>query len=191
MLHLTLDLNDDRLQIPTWKKCKLPLLYCMRCELAHWDFVYTVIDERRIEIDDYMPGDPVDGWEELGIGDEFPRQPVWLEPTPPEFQRLCEKLNRNEKLTPAEAESYCAVSGKRAIPEVGGYPVVDVVNQVGANAFLQQRVGNTQENDDTTYHLLAALCNDPRQGLKFGWDDYQILFWLHAESMRILVTHSA
>lgn len=189
MLHLSLNTSDERLNLSSLPFRWLPLLYCMRCELAHSDFVYRIVGDSAIEILEYIPGEVMPCWEELGIGEAFPESSLHLERLPEPFQRLSDKLNHCIALNEDEKIQYCQTSENWALPRVGGYPVVAAINQLCGRGFLIQSLPDPVFRGE---HLmfLASLCNEKRAGVRFTWDGYQIVFWIGLKTHTIMVQHS-
>ena len=192
MLHLTVDCSDPSLPLGQLGLTSLPLLYCMRCELAHFDFVYRFVAQNSIKILTAMKGDVVEEWaDEVGL-DVFPEKKVKLVPAPARVEALFDRLNRNEEISPAEEAEICSFTGNYADREVGGYPMVDVINQISGRSFLAQRLDDPEcLRCGGTMQFLASLTNDKRQGFRFSFDSVQIVFFVCLPCRTIHAQHSA
>lgn len=191
ILHLTLDCADARLNLSGLDLATFPLLYCMRCALCWADFTYKVAASERLEIRTAGEGALMPEWYESVNGDVFPQRPVSLNPLPADIQQLYDKLNARSVLSDEEEAVVAAFTGHFAIPEVGGYPIVDVINQVGGRAFLLQPFEDPLcEECGEPMFFLASLCNDPRQTLRVTYDGGQIVFYL-CKSCRVVTARSS
>jgi hypothetical protein len=192
ILHLTLDTSDYRLQLQRLGIKKLSLLYCMRCALCWYDFAYRLESDERIEILECFEGELMPEWYKLGIGDSLESRTVYLLPVPDHVQTLYDRLNANLPITRDDEHSIAVVTGSFARPEVGGYPIVDITNQLCGRAFLQQRLDSPNcPQCGELMHFLASLKNDNKQGLRITYDDVQIVFSLCTRCVVIHVQSSA
>jgi hypothetical protein len=97
MLHLTIDCSDPSLPLGQLGMTSLPLLYCMRCELAHFDFVYQFAAQDSLKTLRAMRGDVVEEWdEEVGL-DSFPEKEVKLIPVPGSVEALFDRLTATKR----------------------------------------------------------------------------------------------
>lgn len=191
MLHFTVDCSDNRLGLEKLGIVALPLLYCMRCELCWYDFVYEVETDNMISIVEAHRGGITEEWcEEIGVN-EFPELRATLVEVPEEVENLFDKLNADKDLTDDEETAIAAFTENYANPEVGGYPIVDVINQIGGRSFLCQRLDDPMcEKCRTRMVFLASLTNDQRRGVKMSYDSVQIVFFLCTGCRRVHVQHS-
>src|SRR5690606_874708 len=154
----------SRLCLQKFGIASIPLLYCMRCELCWFDFIYELETDKSIAIVKAHHGAVTEEWsDEVGL-DEFPEQPVALLRIPIEVEDLFDKLNTNTDLSDEEEAEIVAFTENYANPEVGGYPIVDVINQIGGRSFLSQRLDNpTCDGCQNTMVFFASLTNDRRR----------------------------
>lgn len=199
MLHLTIDLTDPVIALGGLPTKRIGLFYCMRCALSWHDFSYRIVDDGQIEIMEAFHGETDwEGWySEGGETDCFPEIAVRLAPIPKRLQVLYDKLNENEDLTKDEQYEVASYTGHFARPEAGGYPIVDVVNQLGGRSFLCQRLRDPScpgcrkvglETKDM--YFLASLTNDPTNDIRISYAGVQIVFFLCRQCGTIKVRHS-
>ena len=185
MLYLSLDSADQRLGLQDIGVDVLRLFTCLRCELTWHGFAYTILDETAIELVAYHVGCTTwhDWYEDVSV-DVFPRRPVALVPIPERVQELYDRLNDGDTLTEAEELEIAQATNSFAEEEVGGYPIVDVINQVGGRAFLPQRLDEpfcvccAKQGHERQTLFVASLTNDPKDGLKIAHDGTQLVFYL-------------
>ena len=185
MLYLSLDTTDARLGLQGIGVDVLRLFACLRCALTWHGFAYTILDENSVKLVEYHVGQTTwdDWYEDVGV-DMISHRPIVLESIPARVIELYERLNDEQTLTESEEMEIAQVTNSFADKEAGGYPVVDVVNQVGGTTFLPQlldaphcRRCAEQGNDHQTF-FLASLTNDAKQGLKIAHDGTQLVFFL-------------
>jgi hypothetical protein len=188
-----LDCADTRLKLLNKPFMLLPLLYCMRCALCWHDFQYEVIDDQTIRVIESFLGELMtEDWRENVNLDSFPVRVISLEPIPARVEELYDRLNANLKITDSEEVEICSVTGQYANPEVGAYPIVDAINQVGGRAFLCQRLDDPDcPKCDKPMSFIASLTNDKRQSFVVSHDGVQIVFFLCAKCHVVHVQHSA
>ncbi len=192
MVHLMLDASDERLNLSDCGPKRLPLAYCMRCALCWSDFVYKLEEGSGITILEAETGERMDEWYELVGVDVFPERKISLQPVPGDIQDVFDKCNAGLNLSDAETMLVARAAQSFAREEVGGYPIVDVTNQVCGRAFLQQRLQSpTCVSCAEPMYFLAALCNDERQAIRFSYDDAQIVFFLCKACKVVTVQSSA
>ena len=191
ILHFSIDCADPRLGLQDLGIAVLPLLYCMRCELCWYDFVYQIEAEDSIRILKFHQGSITGEWAaEMGIN-EFPLRNAELVQVPRKVEEYFDRLNADEDLTDEEEAEIAEFTKNYANPEVGGYPIVDVINQIGGRSFLSQRLDDpTCEGCKNPMFFLASLTNDLSCGLKFSFDSVQIVFFLCQDCRRIHAQHS-
>ncbi len=192
ILHLTLDPNDIRLNLKNNKFDQLPLLYCMRCSLSWYDFIYKIKSEKEISIIEAYNGEILkEDWDEAVGGDKFKKRKISLKPVPIEVQSIYDKLNRNHDITENDEVEICKFTGNYADPEVGGYPIVDVSNQIGGIAFLSQKLDDPVCPDcKEEMRFLASLTNDEKNSFIISFDGVQIVFFYCHHCSIIHVKHS-
>ena len=193
MLHLTLDCADGRLNLVGQPFKLLPLLYCMRCALCWHDFQYEVINDSAICVIESFSGELLtEDWREAVGVDIFPPRTITLEPIPARVEALYDRLNAGLKITDAEEAEICSCTGQYADPDVGGYPIVDVINQVGGRSFLGQRLNDPAcPKCDQPMAFIASLTNDKRQSIVVSYDGIQIVFFFCVKCHVVHVQHSA
>lgn len=199
MLHLTLDCADPLLNLADLPCRNLRLFYCMRCALCWYDVSYRIVSDDQVEIIEGFKGQTTwDDWYADGGADVFERRPLRLRPIPSRLQELYDRLNDDEDLSDAEAAEVASFTGNYACPEAGGYPLVDVINQLGGRSFLPQRLDDPLCHGcrlaglpSSEMYFLASLTNDPDAGVKFTYDGCQIVFFLCVTCGTVKVTHSA
>jgi hypothetical protein len=149
--------------------------------------------EDEIRILAYFEGEVMEKeWREAVGGDFFCRRPIELEPIPARIEELYDRLNENLEITAQEEAEICSYTGQYARPEVGGYPIVDVINQVGGRSFLCQRLDDPDcPLCEKAMPFIASLTNDKRQSLFVGYEGVQIVFFFCTECHVIHVRHSA
>lgn len=189
--HARIDCSDLRLNLTPVGVPTLPLLYCMRCELAFRDFVYRVASANSISLEQVNRGATIDDWYvELGV-DSFPEVPLELVAVPGRVEQLFDRLNADEKLSARDEQEICNFTGNYARPEVGGYPIVDVINQFGGRSFLCQRLEDPQcQRCSGRMYFLASITNDPRNDIKITFAGVQIVFFICINCRTIHVQHS-
>jgi hypothetical protein len=185
MLYALLDLSAPELAPIRHQETELPLFYCMRCVVADAPFVYHLKPGNQMEVVKCERGPTRwdDWYSDLGL-DVFPPRPFSLEPMPGVLQQFWDKLNADEALTADEENLIASMTGNYALPTVGSYPIVDVVNQVGGRAFMSQRIDDppccrcSTPKRPVKMAFLASLTNDPAAGMKITFDGVQIAFFL-------------
>src|SRR5262245_7072610 len=50
VIYLNLDLSDQRIRFPDKRLDQVQLVYCLECELFHFDFIYRVKPEGGLQI---------------------------------------------------------------------------------------------------------------------------------------------
>lgn len=191
ILHFSIDSSDPRLKLAGLGVPSIPLLYCMRCELCWYDFIYEFDTDNSITVIKAHRGAVTEEWqEEIGL-DEFPRKDVTLLNIPSDIENLFDKLNFNDELTDNQEARIASFTNNYADPDVGGYPIVDVINQIGGRSFLSQRLDDPAcGRCDQPMVFLASITNDPLQGVKLSYESVQIVFFLCSKCRRIHVQHS-
>jgi len=170
----------------------------MRCSLCWHDFAYRILSDSEIEIVEEFRGETNwENWYDLGRQDVFNRRSVELSPIPARLQELYNRLNFDEELSRAEETEVATYTGNFAPADVGGYPVVDVINQLGGRSFLCQRLDDPlcpgcrkagYERDEM--YFLASLTNDKKSGVEMADDSVQIVFFLCKQCYTVKVRHS-
>ena len=197
MLHLRLDLSDERIKIASVCQTLFPLLYCGRCSLSWHPFVYTVIDDKTIKIAKVFRGPRQWAeWYSCVGADYFEERHCDLNPIPVRMQTICDKLNRGLALADEEVSYFASLTDSYAAPACGGYPIVDVFSQVGGRSFLAQRLDDPQCNVcmsngvRQTMQFLCSLVNDPKHGIRFSFDGVQIVYFYCQRCNSVQVVHS-
>lgn len=198
MLHLTLDCTDPALSLDFLPCERLFLFYCMRCSLSWHDFSYRVLSDNEIDIVEEFRGETTWGdWYPDGGVDVLEPRPLQLSPIPARLQELYDRLNANEELTEAEEQEVATFTENFARPEAGGYPIVDVINQLGGRSFLCQRLDDPlctgcqkARYERQEMYFLATLTNDPKAGVKISYDSVQIVYFLCTQCNTVKVRHS-
>jgi hypothetical protein len=183
---------DERLLLNTMNLPAIPIVYCMRCALCWSDFSYRILQDEAIELLDVFEGELMPEWYETVNGDSFGKIGIALEPIPINVQTFYDKLNAGERITDEEVATIASFTSHFARPEVGGFPIVDVINQVCGRAFLQQRVKEPECVDcGQTMFFLASLCNDQEKGIRLVYDGGQIISFFCKKCKTITVRSSA
>jgi hypothetical protein len=197
MRHLTLDLCDPALQCLPFELSELVLLYCSRCALCWRPFYYQQTSESHIEVVEANLGETTweDWYSDIGV-DEFKIVPFSLRGIPAEIQDAYERHRIEGKLRKEEEEMIGQFFGSYADQNVGGYPIVTAVNQVGGNTFLYQRLDPppcvvcAKNRSDCVMEFLASLTNDPVHDVRISFDGVQIIFYVCHTCGTICVMHS-
>lgn len=195
MLHMSLDTLDPRIDLDLGS---IPLLYCGRCALSWYSFVYNIVDDDHIEIIRATRGEVLrTEWNEDVGFDVFPRRPFQLRPIPGRLQELYDQLNAGKELTPDEEAEVAAITGQYADIEVGGYPSIDVINQIGGRSFLSQRLHDPicrfcRDRLDMRrrMYFMASMTNDRERDLVVTYDGVQIVFFFCPFCRSMHVVHS-
>jgi hypothetical protein len=191
ILHASLDTDDKRLSLYNKTFKQLPLLYCMRCELSWHDFQYQILSDNEVKIIKYNEGGVLEEWsEEVGL-DSFPSKTFSLMTIPKEVQALYNKLNGDEELSEEDELLICNFTGNFADEELGGYPIIDVSNQIGGRAYLSQGLHDPECSIcGKNMPFLASLTNDEKSELRITFDSVQIVFFYCSSCCNIHVQHS-
>lgn len=173
---------------------RVPILYCMRCALCWYSFSYRCLDEKRIEIIEWNPGE-ID-WD-LWYGDdgpncdEFPKTFARLEPAPPRLQTLWDKLNDVFDVTIDEREEVRELTGNSSWLD-------DQMNQLGGRGFLIQGLEDprcptcTKQDREERMHFLICLTDDEAEGIDLGLEnDYQVIAFFCPKCQTVTIMHSA
>jgi hypothetical protein len=163
----------------------------MRCELAYENFVYHVEKDCSIDIVRYRRGHTVYEWNTEFGGDALPEVPVTLVPIPHRVEFLFQRLNQGGEISDEEEKEVCEFTRNFANLEVGGYPIVDVINQFGGRSFLCQRLRDPLcIRCKREMRFLASLTNDDRESIKITFAGVQIVFFICVKCVTIQVQHS-
>ncbi len=192
ILHATINTTDERLNIKEQNFSNMHLLYCMRCSLSWYDFQYQILSNDKINILEVYHGETVhDDWNDAVGIDSFPKKSFGLIPVPGHVEKLYDKLNSNIEISEDEEIEICKFTGNFAPQDVGGYPVVDVSNQIGGRAFLSQRLDDPIcTKCAKEMYFVASLTNDNKNNLKISFDSVQIVFFYCPECSVIHAQHS-
>lgn len=199
MLHLTLDTHDKRLGQLNFPYKFLRLFYCMRCPLAWYDFQYRFLNEKKIEvIESYnkRDRDTEKMWQqEIGI-ESFEQRSISLKEMSVKLQHLYAKANNDIELSYSEKYEIAKYTSNFAAEDIGGYPCVDVINQVRGTTHIPQRIEPPnciycqKKGMEIKMDFLASLTNDSRYNFVISFDGVQILFYLCPRCHSIHVQHS-
>jgi hypothetical protein len=196
MQYMSINTADDRLNLGFLGVDRLPLLYCMRCALCWRVFEYYVKSSDAISIVRVHRGERTwDDWYGDGFGDELPKRYFDLYPIPEHIQYLHGRISRGYQPTDAEELEISRFTGKVAQPEVGGYPIVDAINQIGGETFFVQPINTPMcrvcKENGMKRHMsfVASLVNDDRTRLRIGHDGVQVLFFTCCSCGLIHVIH--
>jgi len=192
VIYLSLDLKDERIKFPDGHLRRLPLVYCVDCELCCFDFVYRVDADDSLKVLAALRTKDV---QDIGITSLIRKKhiKVDLSATPPELERLAAKLNARGDLTKEQVKLFGELINNFAPPEVGGYPKVDCYNQIGGRAFLMQRLEDPmcEHCPKSRMRFLASLYNEKSSGVKIVPEEMQIVYFACPKCAAILVQHSA
>jgi hypothetical protein len=189
------DPNDGRLPIREWFPEGLRIVYCMQCSLCWSDFAYRVVGRGTIEVVEASPGPPCDDWDEYVGKNTLPRQPLVLRRVPERVNELFELLNADTEIGSADEATIAEFTGNYADPEVGGYPIVDIINQIGGRSFLCQRNGDplcpycVDCGTSQRMRFLVSLTNEPRHNLTLTFDDVQIMAFVCPICQTLKIIH--
>jgi len=145
-----------------------------------------VLPDGNIEIVEAETGQ--EGWLKEAWQEEFPLgyvEPVGcsLRVFPKSVQKIIDRANDERSLTRRQEDAVAEYTGHYAIPEVGGYAIFDVCNQVGGRAYLPQGYVPLgcplceQEGRGREMEFLACLTNDKWHGIRLIYDGIYIEFW--------------
>ena len=88
-------------------------------------------------------------------------------------------------------EEVCSFIDNYADEEVGGYPMLDVANQIGGRAYLCQALDDPICLSCETYmYFIASITNDDKNNIHISFDSVQIIFFYCPSCMNIHVQHS-
>lgn len=147
---LSLDLADERIGFPDKGVDRLWLVSCLVCELSHFDFTYRLHQGDRLEIlGGLIKSSPL-----KSVALESP-MPVKLVETPDELEMLAAKLNTHHDLSEQERATFCQHTGYFAPKRVGGYPIVDIYNQVGGGPSFH----NAWRTPNVTFAEAGTACS--------------------------------
>ena len=185
--------------VPAVRRVAAVVLHAM-LHFAWHDFAYRIRSDSEIEIIEEFRGETAwDDWYSAdgGTGDVIERRAVQLSAIPSRLQELYDRLNAGEKLSKSEEAEVASFTGNYARPAVGGYPIVDVINQLGGRSFLCQRLDDPgcpgcrrAGSERQTMYFLASLTNDSETGVRITFDEVQIVFFLCPTCGTIKVLHS-
>lgn len=198
MLHLSIDCADPLLSLSFLPCSRLPLFYCMRCSLCWHDYAYRILSDAEIELVEEFRGETNwENWYRFGRQDVFTRRSVELTPIPVRLQELYDRLNIDEELSDTEQTEIATYTGNFAPADVGGYPIVDVINQLGGRSFLCQRLDDPMcpgcrkaGLKQRRMYFLASLTNDKESRIEMADDSVQIVFFLCKQCHTVKVRHS-
>ncbi len=139
-LYMMLDLGDPCLSLAHMHLDRLPLLYCMRCEVCCEPFAYQVLGANSVRVVEATVGarSLESDWQQLTGGAPLAKRWVTLRPAPNRLNRLNVILNNKHELGDAQTAEHASITGEYTIPEAGGYPIAAPVNQIGGIPYLQQ-----------------------------------------------------
>lgn len=196
--HFVIDCHDERLGLQGLDIPYLPLLYCMRCELSWYDFIYDVISPTSISVVKAYTdktgnrASVLEEWnEEVGL-DEFPERPADLFKVPSSIETLFNKFNEgDDHLTDEEEDQVGAFNTEYLDLKGENYAAVDAINQIGGRSLLYQPLedpicGKCEE----PMPFIASFTNESIWDLKLSFDSVQIVFFLCSKCRRIHVQHS-
>lgn len=191
MQFAALDLLDPRIKLDVVKGVEIvPLLYCMRCSLCWYDFVYRMLDESEVEIIRIHQEGTWASWGDEGLPDPLPTRPFDLEAMPEPLELMYDKLNNGEELSVDELAYIQKVTNRVAVR------TVSPVNQIGGRSYLMQRLDDpvctycSRFGVHNRMYFLASLVNDERVGLKITFPCYQIVFFFCPKCCSLHVQHS-
>ena len=198
MLHMQIDRKDPRFSQWDFPFRFISLFYCMRCPLSWYPFQYRIKDngEFDIQASNNEPDLEVEKeWEEEMKLEEdaFPMRSIDFTEIPTSIQELFKRLNSSEEISKDEEYKIAEFTDNFAPEEVGGYPVVDVINQVGGITFLPQQVDNPicelclSNGNEMEMIFFASMTNDEKNNFKISYDSVQILFYMCPECKSIHV----
>jgi hypothetical protein len=173
---LTLDLSDPRLRLPI-ESPEVPLLYCMRCPLSWYPFVYRIVREDVGDIVSAFRGaiEPDGCYQDWyrTLGDFLPGVDVRLVTMAPQLRDVIKRLDDGVGSS-EDGSLYNLAMGRR--PTSG----VDAMNQVGGRPFRIQKVDDPEcAVCGGTARFLASLYNDDVEGIIVEPEKWgaQILFF--------------
>jgi hypothetical protein len=197
MLHLTLDMADQRVHIDSVNLAHLRLFYCSRCSLSWHPFCYTLVDDSSIIVQTVYRGETKwDDWYDDGGTDQFPERRFDLVPVPSGLQTLCNKLNRGCALSIDETRAFATYTNAFASQDCGAYPIVDVFTQIGGRSFLSQRLDDPicdichRNGKRERMRFLASMVNDAKNEIRISFQGVQIVFFFCRKCRSVQVVHS-
>ncbi len=183
--YLTLDLDDPAFGIP-YQSSSLDLIYCMRCAISWYDFVYRPCVSGNIEILSAAVG-PTDSYDEWTntFGDQLPESKIILSTLSPDVQDAIDRFNRDAFSTD-DCQTYNIGFGRPLSTPI------DAANQVGGRPFSIQRVVEPRcKGCGETASFIAGLCNDRWKAISVDINRAaQILFYYCWRCGAITVKHS-
>jgi hypothetical protein len=155
---LTLDGTDPRLDLGAFTSA-LPLLYSWTCPISQGVFSYKFLPEK-IEVIEYVDGDPYIDFPYRNYPESFPIRPVKLIPVTAHQQDLIASLNSRQEI---------ASDGEVALAEI------DIPrHQVGGEPRLMQRPLRNLKccNCKEPMPIFASVANDSGTPSGFAGNDF-------------------
>ncbi len=198
ILHCTLDVDDPLLNIPNRKTKLIPLLYCMRCPLAWFEFSYRVTNSSSIRICEAFTENRFlksresshitwpaaiakvrKEWESYVGVSSWPRRSLGFRPYSERLQQLFDKAMSAGLKKEEKDECQLLLNGySRQIPIVP-----QPINQMGGIPYCPQGVPTgccltcLQKKDRARpMRIVMSLTNEPLLNLKVSVPSVQILF---------------
>jgi hypothetical protein len=194
--YLSLNVRDPRLNLDSLGVERLSLLSCMRCALCFRKFEYQLHGTTQIAILRAHLGERMwEDWYRRGIGDELEQLHFDLSPIPEHIQDLHRRMTEGYQPTQSEELEIAQFTGNFANPDVGGYPIVDGVNQIGGLTFFTQPIRIPRctqcawQGTRRRMSFLASLVDNDRLHLRIGIEGVQVLFFLCPDCRVICVIH--
>lgn len=195
--HFVIDCSDVRLGLEKPGLETIPLLYCMRCELSWYDFVYDLHSPDSISIVQAYTDKNNDRssilkeWNEVIGVDEFPKQQAELLEIPADIKILFDKWNKRIDFTSEEEDRISAFYADYLKSDGKDYFADDAINQLCGRSLLIQGLddpicGKCEKH----MPFLASFKSEKLWNLIICWGPVQIVFFFCPECKRIHVQHS-
>ncbi len=154
---------------------------CIACAALSWhEFDYQIKSATEIAQRRAFRGKRTwDDWYPDGFGDELPHRDFDLSPIPERIQDLHFRITYGYEPTAAEELEIAKFTGNFASDDVGGYPVIDAINQLGGLTFFIQPVELPIcfTCRDKRMSFLLSLVNDDRLNLRLTFNGVQVIFF--------------
>lgn len=193
-----IDLSDPVLDWPGCAWQRLPLLQCPYCDVFLSELEYYLRSSGAVQV--AMPAvtsaaasawSPQE-WRRL-FASGRPQELVCIaRPIPAAVQDIIDAANAGADLPDSDIALLASYTGSRADQDVGGYPYLDVANQIGGQPYAPQ--GLCARGCDTCTDapvLWATLANERWRGVRLLFDDAYLLFEVCLQCGRVVASQFA